>query len=220
LRQIDHTAAHVVTGRPFDRHRLPGQRRLVEDPGNLQAAVDRHHFPGAHQQQITTAHLLDGDSGQCVTVTAARRPGRTLDQQAQLAARPGGGTCLEQVPAGEHPRDHCAGEGLADRQRAGQGQQRDHVDTRPAPTHRDQRRGRRGHQAQDGDSQPQPFREVRPSGETTSQPAQEPQRRDAEEGTREVGAQPLQHLRPFPCRRRVLRSAGLTASRCVSARRR
>ena len=128
---VGDAAAHrraARVGRPAAARRSAPPRRRT--------AVAETHLPstGTTSPCRTTQHVAGHDRRR-PRPPRARSPRRTCadrgarcQQRGQLPARAAVGRRLERVAAGEHQRDHRAGEVLAQRQRAGHRDQRDRVD--------------------------------------------------------------------------------------------
>ena len=125
---VDDTAADVVTDRSLDGERLPGQSGLIQEGVVQEPTIDGNERSRAHQQAVASHDVLHRhlhDPGHHSAQGGARGP---LEQQAELAPGPCLCSRLKKPTRGQHHGDHGAGEGLVDRQRAGQGQHSDHVD--------------------------------------------------------------------------------------------
>ena len=114
-----------------DRHRqrLAAQRARVDH--RLRAdhrAVDRHHLPGPHDDDVASLHLGDGHLLDLLADPQLRDLRRALDQRRQLATGAGGGDVLERRAPGEHQPDDDSRELLPQSQRADHRHQGDRVD--------------------------------------------------------------------------------------------
>ena len=155
LARVDHAAADVLAGDSLRRPRLPRQRGLIQHGRAEQPPVHRDDPSRAHQQPVTGDDVVDRDLHDAALDTAPGRARGPLGQQAQLAPRPRGRPRLQELPAGEHHRDHSAGERLADHQRAGQREHRDDVNARLVAPDRAGYPGHRKDKAQHGPGDPQ-----------------------------------------------------------------
>ena len=97
------TPSTGTTSPVFTKSRSPGRTSSIGTDDQLAALVSRDHLR------------------------------RSVEQRGELAVGSAIRVGLERTAAGEHQRDHGAGEVLAERQRAGHGQQRDEIDARLAP---------------------------------------------------------------------------------------
>ena len=184
-RDSAHLHMRLVGGRP--RHARERRARRAGDGG----APRRAGLPGLVLAQPQAR--AGGNSGRiCICVLGrGRAPGLLV--QAQLAPRPRGRPRLQELPAGEHHRDHSAGERLADRQGTGQREHRNDVNARlVAPD----RAGYPGHRKtrpsiSAGDRQ-------RPRGRPGSQQPRHAARQQQHAGHGEQRASPCSHA-TGPC---------------------
>ena len=129
-------------GGPRSPRRCGRRRRLSGRPAAVRrSARTRPGWPGTSSRPSTgtispvptssrspTTTSSTGTSTTRTVRAAAGGPRGPLDQQAQLPPRPGCRPGLQQLPAGQHHRDHRPGERLVHHQGAGQGEDRDDID--------------------------------------------------------------------------------------------
>ena len=118
-------------GSVLDRQGLAGEGRFVDHRRLVQQrAVNRQHLAALHHQTVAGPHLLDRQILETIGRLAMRRARAAGQQGRELTVGAALGELLQHVAAGEHQRDHHAGQGLAQRQRTGHGQAGDDVHAR------------------------------------------------------------------------------------------
>ena len=129
------------------RQRLSGERRFVDD-GLVRDddSVDRHDLTGAHDHDVAHDEIVHGDLLEGVAAPPRGHARGALDERRQLAPGPARRHLLERVAAGQHQRDHRAGEVLAGRQGAGDRHERDRVHADVAVPQRPQHGPRERHE--------------------------------------------------------------------------
>jgi hypothetical protein len=88
--------------------------------GKPKAPVHRHDLTAPDDEVVTDGDLVDRDLRHARVIATTGCPWSPLDEQTQLPPGPSVCTRLEQLPAGQHHRDHCPRERLANEQGAGQ----------------------------------------------------------------------------------------------------
>ena len=105
-------------------------------------AVDRDDLTGAHDDEVARDDLVDRHLLERVAAAPRARRAARAETSAVSSRRARPAALLERVAAGEHQRDHRAGEVLAERERAGHRDERDRVDADVAAQQRAQHRPR------------------------------------------------------------------------------
>ena len=86
---VDGSAAHLVTGRLFDRHRLAGKHRFIDARLALyDAAIDGHFLAGAHTQMVPALHLIERQFAFRAIANDVRGGRREIEQGANRVPRP------------------------------------------------------------------------------------------------------------------------------------
>lgn len=119
LARVDHAASGILASGPLDGQRLPAERGLVQHSGGQEPPIHRDDLPRAHEKSVAGDDVVHRDLDDAAVDAAPGCARGTRDQQAQLAARSGGGTGLQKTPTREHHRDHGTGEVLINRKGAG-----------------------------------------------------------------------------------------------------
>ena len=131
--RVHRSGSDRISFGPLGRAGLAGERRLVEHAGRHQHAVDRDDLAGLHEQAVARPHVVDRADDQLAILVSRDHLGSAIEEGGELAVGPSVRVGLKRLAAGEHQRDHGTGQVLAERQRAGHGQQGDQVDACLAP---------------------------------------------------------------------------------------
>ena len=121
-------APDLVAGGAAHGQRLTGQRGLVQHPLAFdEATVDRHDLAGQHDQAIAGPHLPGRHIDEPARVAPVRHGRSAPRKRRQLAPRTPEGALFEQLAAREHQRHDESRREFTQRERAGNGKERDHV---------------------------------------------------------------------------------------------
>ena len=84
--RVDDAAAHPVACGSGDGQRLAGQGRLVEHRiAVFNAAVDRNHFAGADEKQVTASDGVERWRRELTVLVTTHRPWCTCEEGTELA---------------------------------------------------------------------------------------------------------------------------------------
>src|SRR4026207_2407753 len=88
--RVQRPRANQIAAWPFDRTRLAGERRLVEDRVALEHAVDRDHLSRLDEEQVAQDDLVDRAGAQLAVLVAVDQLRGALPQGGALAGRAAG----------------------------------------------------------------------------------------------------------------------------------
>ena len=180
-------AQHLLSGRPADRHRLAGQRGLVEQRlAGRNAAVHRGDLAMPHQDAVAGKQAFDRNLFETPVGVAHGGAGDAAEQGRHLAPRPALCVALELLTAGIHQRHDIAGKRFVEGQRRRHGQRRHDVEpdfpVKQADRNFGEQRGKNRH----GSRLPQPAGPIRLAVEMGSRSTGQPEQRDRDQGEPEA----------------------------------
>ena len=154
-----------------DGQRLTRQRGLVEHgPSTHEAAVDGDDLAGEHNEEIPLRDVSGRHVHEAVRVAAVRHGGRASRERSELAPGAPERTLVQQLAAGQHQGNHEPCLELAQCERPGHGEQRDHVGSQLAVRHPPHDRERQRHDHADEHDDPDGMSCASLAGEPQQQP--------------------------------------------------